>query len=49
MKNLTNVIEELFLSYVRTENFVNLNEEARNEFVDQVETIKELLSPDKIN
>jgi len=42
MKNLTELIDELFYSYSRTENFVNLNEAARNEFVDQIEELKTL-------
>ncbi len=46
MKNLTEVINEMFLSYVRTENYVNLNEDARNKFVDQVEELKQLASSD---
>jgi hypothetical protein len=42
MKTLTDIINELFFSYSRTENFVNLNEESRNQFVDQVEELKGL-------
>ena len=44
MKNLTEVITELFMCYARTEEFVSLNEAARNEFIDQVEQLKELAS-----
>lgn len=42
METLIEVIEEMFLTYVRTENFVSLTEEARNKFVDQVEELKQL-------
>jgi hypothetical protein len=42
MKTLNEIIDEMFINYVRTENFVNLNEEARNKFVDQVEELKQL-------
>lgn len=42
MKNLTEVIEEMFMIYVRTEEYASLNEEGRNRFVDQVEELKQL-------
>ena len=44
MKNLTEVIDEMFMTYVRSEEYVSFNEEARNKFVDQVEELKELAS-----
>jgi hypothetical protein len=47
MKTLTEVIEEMFLSYVRTENYINLSEEARNKFIDQIEKLNELAGSEK--
>jgi hypothetical protein len=47
MKTLNDVLNEMFFSYVRSENFVNLNEAARNEFVDKVEELKDLASSEK--
>lgn len=44
MKTLNELIDELFYSYARTENFVNLDEKTRNALVDQVEELKELAS-----
>ena len=44
MEALNEVIDELFLSYCRTEEFVSLNEEGRNKFVDRVEELKRLAS-----
>lgn len=42
MKTLIEILDEMFLSYVRTENYVSLNEEARNEFCDQFENLRQL-------
>ena len=44
MEALNEVIDELFLSYCRTEEFVSLNEEGRNKFVDRVEELKKLVA-----
>lgn len=44
MKPLTEVIDELFLTYVRTEEFISMNEEARNKFINQVEELKNLVA-----
>ena len=44
MEPLNEVIDELFLSYCRTEEFVSLNEEGRNQFVDRVEELKKLVA-----
>jgi hypothetical protein len=42
MKTLVEVIDEMFMNYVRTEEYVSFNEEARNKFVDQVKELKQL-------
>lgn len=49
MKSLTEVINEMFMIYVRTEEYVSFDEEARNKFVDQVEELKALVSSEKMN
>jgi hypothetical protein len=36
------VIDLMFDAYVRSDDFVNLNSDARNEFCDKVEELKEL-------
>lgn len=43
MKTLNEVIDELFLNYVRSEEYVSMNEESRNKFVDLVEELKQLV------
>jgi len=47
MKTLVEVIEEMFMHYVRSEEYVGLNEAGRNEFVDQVEELKRLVTSEK--
>lgn len=44
METLNEVIDELFLTYVRTEEYVGMNEEGRNKFVDRVEELKKLVA-----
>lgn len=44
MKNLKDVMDELFMVYVRTEEFACFNEAERNKFCDQVEELKALAS-----
>jgi hypothetical protein len=47
MKTLNEVITEMFMYYVRSEEYAGLNEAARNEFVDKVEELKQLASSEK--
>lgn len=49
MKSLTEVINEMFMIYVRTEEYASLNEETRNKFVDQVEELLALVRSEKMN
>jgi hypothetical protein len=44
MKTLTEVIDELFIYYVRSEEYVSLSAEGRNKFVDLVEELKQIAS-----
>jgi len=43
MKTLTEVIEEMFIMYVRSEEYVSMNQGQRNEFIDQIEELKALV------
>ncbi len=43
MKELTEVIEEMFLNYVRSEEYVTMSSEQRNKFVDRIEELKALV------
>jgi hypothetical protein len=38
------VLDEMFLLYVRSEEYASFTEEGRNEFVDAYETLKQLAS-----
>jgi len=42
MKTLNEVIDELFIVYVRSEEYVSMSQDQRNEFVDAIEQLKTL-------
>jgi len=38
------VLDEMFMEYVRSEAFTNLNEAGRNEFINKVQELKQIVT-----